>query len=78
VRLDIAQVLVTNADRHLRQIVRELAERVLQITGGNLLDDASVLCIDWYGSAGERDATGGASRSRVTTTPDAWLTARRA
>ena len=80
VRLDIAQILVTTVDRHPRQIVRELAERVLQVTGGNLRDDATVLCIDWYGSAGERDATGGASRSRVTvTTPlTPWPTSRRA
>ena len=67
VRLDIAQILVTTVDRHPRQIVRELADRVLQVTGGKLRDDATVVCIDWYGPAGERNATGGASRSRATT-----------
>ena len=67
VRLDTAQILVSTVDRHPRQIVRELAERVLQATGGNLRDDATVMCIDWYGSAGERNATGGASRDRATT-----------
>jgi serine phosphatase RsbU (regulator of sigma subunit) len=66
VRLDLAQILVTTVDRHPRQIVRELADRVLQVTGGNLRDDATALCIDWYGSAGERNATGGASRDRAT------------
>jgi hypothetical protein len=46
--------------------VRELADNVLHVTGGNLQDDATVLCIDWYGPQGERDATGGASRARAT------------
>ena len=66
VRLDIAQILVATVDRHPRQIVRELADRVLQVTGGKLRDDASVVCVDWYGPAGERSATAGASRNRAT------------
>lgn len=66
VRLDIAQILVATIDRHPRQIVRELADRVLRVTGGKLRDDATVVCIDWYGATGDRNATGGASRSRAT------------
>jgi serine phosphatase RsbU (regulator of sigma subunit) len=66
-RLDLPQILVDTVARHPRQIVRELADEVLQVTGGTLRDDATVLCIDWYGATGERNATGGASRSRVTT-----------
>jgi serine phosphatase RsbU (regulator of sigma subunit) len=69
VTLDIAQILVATIDRHPRQIVRELADRVLQVTGGKLRDDATVVCIDWYGPTGERNATGGASRSRATPLP---------
>jgi serine phosphatase RsbU (regulator of sigma subunit) len=65
-RVDIEGVLLASADRHPRQVVQELAQNVLAATGGNLDDDATVVCIDWYGPGGTRDATGGASRARAT------------
>ena len=66
VRVDLEGTLMATADRHPRQIVQELAGSVLDATGGNLRDDATVLCFDWYGSTGARDATGGASQARST------------
>jgi serine phosphatase RsbU (regulator of sigma subunit) len=66
VQVDIEELLARTVDRHPRQIVRELAERVLDATGGQLLDDATAVCIDWYGTANDRDAIGGASRARTT------------
>ena len=60
--------LEATADRHPRQIVQELASNVLDATGGKLRDDATAVCIDWYGPAGIRHATGGASRARATLT----------
>lgn len=65
-RVDIEGILATTLDRHPRQIVRELARNVVRATGGSLTDDATALCIDWYGPTSRRDATGGASHSRVT------------
>lgn len=65
-RLDIEEILVRTLDRHPRQIVQELARNVLDVTGGKLRDDATALCIDWYGPAGQRQATGGASQARAT------------
>lgn len=65
-RVDIEGILAATLDRHPRRIVRELARNVVQATGGSLSDDATALCIDWYGAAGRRDATGGASHSRAT------------
>lgn len=65
-RVDIGSILAATLDRHPRQIVRELAENVVNATGGNLSDDATAVCIDWYGPAGRRDATGGASPARAT------------
>lgn len=65
-RVDIEGILAGTLDRHPRQIVRELAHNVVQATGGSLTDDATALCIDWYGPSGRRDATGGASQSRAT------------
>ena len=41
-------------------------ENVLAVTGGKLQDDATAVCIDWYGAANDRDATGGASQARTT------------
>ena len=66
--VDLPKILAETADRHPRQVVRELAGTILQITGGDLEDDATVLCIDWYGPSAERNAIGGASRARATET----------
>jgi serine phosphatase RsbU (regulator of sigma subunit) len=67
VRLDVERILAETVDRHPRQIVQELAHRVLEATGGKLRDDATAVCIDWLGPSGSRDATGGSSRIRTTT-----------
>lgn len=66
-RVDIEGILARTLDRHPRQIVQELAHEVLKVTGNQLRDDATALCIDWYGPTELRDSTGGASRSRATT-----------
>src|SRR5579871_3442654 len=65
-RVDIESVLVAGRARHPRQIVQELASSVLRVTGGKLRDDATAVCIDWFGPRGSRDATAGASRARAT------------
>lgn len=65
-RLDIGGVLMRTLHRHPRQIVQELAHGVLTATNGRPPDDATVLCLDWYGPAHRRDATGGASQGRAT------------
>lgn len=62
----VSDILVSSADRHPREVVRELAQDLLAATGGDLRDDATVLCIDWYGPNGVRNATGGASLDRAT------------
>lgn len=64
--LAVRDILVRSADRHPREVVRELARNLLAATGGELRDDATVLCIDWYGPRGARNATGGASLDRAT------------
>lgn len=69
-RVDLEAILASTTDRHPRQVVQELARRLLEVTGGDLRDDATALCIDWYGPTGVRSATGGASRARATTEAD--------
>jgi len=73
-RVDIEGILTGSSERHPRQVVQELASNVLQATGGRLRDDATTLCIDWYGSHGRRDATGGASAARATATASSGRT----
>jgi serine phosphatase RsbU (regulator of sigma subunit) len=64
--LAIGDILEHSADRHPREVVRALARNLLATTGGDLRDDATALCIDWYGPRGVRNATGGASLGRAT------------
>ena len=64
--LAIGDILEHTAERHPREVVRELTRNLLTKTGGNLRDDAAILCIDWYGPYGFRNATGGASVDRAT------------
>jgi serine phosphatase RsbU (regulator of sigma subunit) len=48
--LDLPALLQRAAVTHPRELVYELAETVLQATGGSLDDDATVLCLDWRGA----------------------------
>jgi serine phosphatase RsbU (regulator of sigma subunit) len=66
IRVDVERILVETVDRHPRQVVQELARRVLEATGGALRDDATAVCIDWLGPSGSRNATGGTSLTRTT------------
>jgi serine phosphatase RsbU (regulator of sigma subunit) len=65
-RLDVEEFLRNSLDRHPRQIVQELGRTMRKVTDGRLNDDATALCLDWYGDAGRRRATGGASQARAT------------
>lgn len=57
---DIQGAIGELADAHGRELVRELCRKVTTAAGGELQDDATVLCLDWYGSKGEdRHSTSG-------------------
>jgi serine phosphatase RsbU (regulator of sigma subunit) len=47
--LDVAAALANSADLHPREVVHELGAAVLRATGGDLRDDATMVCLDWYG-----------------------------
>jgi hypothetical protein len=47
--LDVARALADTADLHAREVVHALGDAVLHATGRNLRDDATMVCIDWYG-----------------------------
>lgn len=70
--LDIAVALTDMTDLHPREVVHTFARAVLEATGGDLEDDATVLCLDWYGpqgAGGGRIATAGATQSRASGPP---------
>jgi serine phosphatase RsbU (regulator of sigma subunit) len=46
---DVAAALAASADLHPREVVHELGSAVLKATGGDLRDDATMVCLDWYG-----------------------------
>jgi serine phosphatase RsbU (regulator of sigma subunit) len=48
--LDLWAALHREARTHPRELVYQLAETVLNATGGELNDDATVLCLDWRGA----------------------------
>jgi serine phosphatase RsbU (regulator of sigma subunit) len=54
--LDVGALLARTAGLHPRQVVQELGSEVMRVTGGQLRDDATVLCLDWRGGpVGGRD-----------------------
>ena len=66
VSLDVAAALADTAAMHPREVVHALGQAVLRATGGDLEDDATVICLDWYGGPQRaRESDGGASAERA-------------
>jgi serine phosphatase RsbU (regulator of sigma subunit) len=53
---DVEAALEHSADLHPREVVHALGAAVLKATGGDLQDDATMVCLDWYGGP-RRDRT---------------------
>ncbi|NEK57347.1 serine/threonine-protein phosphatase [Geodermatophilus sabuli] len=47
--LDVAAALAESSDLHPREVVHALGAAVMHATGGDLRDDATMVCLDWYG-----------------------------
>jgi serine phosphatase RsbU (regulator of sigma subunit) len=61
--LDVADTLAATAGLHPREVVHELGAAVLRATGGDLRDDATMMCLDWYGGPlRRRDSDYGSDR----------------
>lgn len=61
--LDLREEIVATRSLHPRETTRRLADKVLDITGHTLEDDATLLVLDWHGGHGERrDTSEGADR----------------
>ena len=61
--VDVPAMLLAGRSLHPREAVQDLTRVVVQACGGELRDDATVLCFDWHGGpARDRDASAGADR----------------
>jgi serine phosphatase RsbU (regulator of sigma subunit) len=68
--LDVAEALAATAHLHPREVVHELGDAVLRATGGDLHDDATMVCLDWFGGPlRRRTSEHGADRSIASTAP---------
>ncbi|MGY1698833.1 PP2C family protein-serine/threonine phosphatase [Geodermatophilus sp. SYSU D00766] len=55
--LDVAAALRDTVDLHPREVVQALGAAVLRATDGDLRDDATMVCLDWYGGPPRRSAS---------------------
>ena len=51
---DVVGLVAASSDLHPREVVQEITRAILRAVDGKLRDDATALCLDWYGG-GERD-----------------------
>jgi serine phosphatase RsbU (regulator of sigma subunit) len=66
VGIDLPAAMIETRALHPREAVRALADRVVQHTGNQLNDDATVLCLDWHGGHGlARNSHYGAEQKRA-------------
>jgi serine phosphatase RsbU (regulator of sigma subunit) len=64
--LDLPAIIGHTHDLHAHEAVRQLTDRVLEVTGHALSDDATTLCLDWHGGHHtDRRATHGADQARA-------------
>jgi serine phosphatase RsbU (regulator of sigma subunit) len=64
--VDVPDALSRTGDLHPREVVHALGAAVMRATGGRLRDDATVVCLDWYGGPPRlRESTGGASQQHA-------------
>ena len=60
--LELERLIAAGAHLHTREAVQHVVHALLELTGGALEDDASVLCLDWHGGPPrDRETVGGAN-----------------
>jgi hypothetical protein len=63
--VDVRRVLAASRADHPREAVQRLIQAAVQASGGELADDATALCLDWFGgSVREREQHAGANLPR--------------
>jgi serine phosphatase RsbU (regulator of sigma subunit) len=67
--IDLPGAIRESGSLHPREAATALADSVLKVMGHGLSDDATVLCLDWYGGHGQdRDTVAGADVMRASST----------
>ena len=62
-KVNAMEIVTETRHLHPREAVQALTQAVVKACGGELRDDATVLCVDWHGGpTGERDASSGADQ----------------
>jgi hypothetical protein len=64
--VDVPDALSRSGDLHPREVVHALGDAVMRATGGKLRDDATVVCLDWYGGPPDSESV---PVARASTTP---------
>lgn len=60
--VDLGALILQTRDAHPRQALQTLTRAVHEACGGQLRDDATALCLDWYGVDGDRPVVAGSPR----------------
>ena len=61
--VDVEEMVATGAHLHPREAVQHLTQAIDEATGGELIDDATALCLDWHGGpARNRTSSSGSNR----------------
>jgi serine phosphatase RsbU (regulator of sigma subunit) len=55
--VDLDAVILEGAAMHPREAVQHVVAAILQSTGGELQDDATVMCLDWHGGPSQQRTT---------------------
>jgi serine phosphatase RsbU (regulator of sigma subunit) len=61
--IDIGILIEEGAEMHPREAVQQLIRALLEVTGGKLTDDATVLCLDWHGGPPRRRTSDGGANT---------------
>ncbi len=65
---DLFGLVTATADLHPREVVQEITRAVVRAVDGKLRDDATAMCLDWYGG-GERDREVNAGANQHSASP---------
>jgi serine phosphatase RsbU (regulator of sigma subunit) len=65
-KIDLPRAIRDSAGLHPREAAASLADSILAATGHALSDDATTLCLDWYGGHGTpRSTSAGSDQERA-------------
>ncbi|BFO17042.1 hypothetical protein SHKM778_34300 [Streptomyces sp. KM77-8] len=68
-KIDLPALLAGTRDLHPREVALTLTSAILDAAGGQLVDDATVMCLDWHGpQETQRHVSSGADTRQASAT----------